>query len=116
MAIPIIAGPLARRRRLEGDRERDTSVSTSQFRGTIRYFRAETSSGLAVVDVPPDVTAALGGLKQMRVQATVNGAKFVSNTMPAGGGKLALSLSKQILKDCGLSVGDEATFEVDRIP
>ena len=70
--------------------------------------------GLAVVDIPADVTAALGGLKQMRVRAIVNGNEFTSNTMPAGGGKLALSLSKQILKNCNLSVGDQATFEIHR--
>ena len=85
------------------------------FRATVRFFRPEQSSGLAVVDVPDDVTAALGGLKQQRVRAIVNGREFTSNTMPAGGGKLALSLSRQILKDCGLSVGAEASFELERL-
>jgi hypothetical protein len=85
------------------------------FRGTVRYFRPEKASGLIVVDVPPDVTATLGGLKQLRVRAVVNGQEFTSNTMPAGGGVLALSLNKQILKDCGLGVGDEADFEIERL-
>jgi antitoxin component of MazEF toxin-antitoxin module len=35
--------------------------------------------------------------------------------MPAVGGTLALSLSKAILKECGLTVGDEAEFEVERL-
>jgi hypothetical protein len=83
------------------------------FRASVRYFRPEKASGLTVVDVPADITAGLGGLKQLRVRAVVNGKEFVSNTMPAGGGVLALSLNKQILKDCGLSVGDEAEFEVE---
>ncbi len=82
------------------------------FRSTVRYFRPDKASGLTVADVPPDVTARLGGLKQLRVRALVNGREFTSNTMPAGGGKLALSLSKAILKECHLAVGDEAEFEI----
>ncbi|HET8784824.1 MAG TPA: DUF1905 domain-containing protein [Candidatus Limnocylindrales bacterium] len=85
------------------------------FRSTIRYFRPEKASGLTVADIPPRVTEHLGGLKQLRVRAIVNGREFVSNTMPAGGGKLALSLSKAILKELGLAVGDEADFEVERL-
>ena len=85
------------------------------FRGTVRYFRPEKVSGLTVVDVPAEVTAELGGLKQLRVRAIVNGKEFVSNTMPAGGGVLALSLNKQMLRECGLAVGDEADFEIERL-
>jgi hypothetical protein len=85
------------------------------FRATVRYFRPEKLSGLTVADVPAEVTASLGGLKQLRVRVLVNGKEFTSNTMPAGGGVLALSLSKQILRACGLSVGDEAEFEVERL-
>jgi hypothetical protein len=83
------------------------------FRSTVRYFRPEKASGLTVADVPPEVTARLGGLKQLRVRAVVNGKEFTSNTMPAGGGTLALSLNKALLKECGLSVGDEADFEIE---
>ena len=86
------------------------------FRATVRYFKPEKASGLTVADVPPDVTARLGGLKQFRVRAIVNGHEFTSNTMPAGGGILALSLSKAILNRCGLSVGDVAEFEIERLP
>ena len=68
-----------------------------------------------MADVPDDVTARLGGLKQLRVRAVINGKEFTSNTMPAGGGTLALSVSKAILKECGLTVGDEAEFEIERI-
>jgi hypothetical protein len=85
------------------------------FRSTIRYFHPAKASGLTVADIPSEVTERLGGLKQLRVRAIVDGKEFTSNTMPAGGGKLALSLSKAILRECGLSVGDEATFEVERL-
>ncbi|HET9084251.1 MAG TPA: DUF1905 domain-containing protein [Candidatus Limnocylindrales bacterium] len=83
------------------------------FRSTVRYFRPEKASGLTIADIPPDVKARLGGLKQLRVRAIVNGKEFTSNTMPAGGGQLALSLSKAILKECGLAVGDDAEFEIE---
>lgn len=86
------------------------------FRGTVRFWRPELQGGLAVVDIPPDVAAPLGGLKQMRVRGALNGADFSSNTMPAGGGRLALSLSRKILAAARVQVGDEAEFEIERIP
>jgi len=90
-------------------------TDTPAFRGTVRYFRPEKAAGLAVVDVPADVTQKLGGLKQMRVQASINGRPFVSNTMPAGGGRLALSLNRQVLASAGIGVGDEAEFTLTRL-
>ena len=88
---------------------------TDRFRGKVRYFRPETASGLAVIDIPEEVTARLGGLKQMRVRGVLNGAKFTSNTMPAGGGMLALSVSKKLLGEAKLGVGDSAQVEIERI-
>ncbi len=87
----------------------------AQFRGTIRFFRPEKAAGLAVVDVPSDVTVVLGGLKQMRVKGALNGVEFSSNTMPAGGGVLALSISRKLLDAAGLSVGDDVQVEIERI-
>ena len=87
----------------------------SLFRGTIRFFRPERASGLAVVDIPTDVTAVLGGLMQMRIRGVLNGIEFSSNTMPAGGGVLALSVSRKLLDAAGLSVGDEAEIEIERV-
>jgi len=68
-----------------------------------------------VVDVPKSVATQLGGLKQMRVRGKLNGVEFNSNTMPAGGGVLALSLSRKLLGDTGLKVGDEIDVELKRI-
>ena len=68
-----------------------------------------------MVDIPSDVTAILGGLKQMRVRGTLNGTDYSSNTMPAGGGVLALSLSRKLLQAAGLQVGDEAEIEIERV-
>ena len=90
-------------------------ASASQFRGKIRYFRPDLNAGLAVVDIPKTVATALGGLKQMRVRGKLNGKDFSSNTMPAGGGVLALSLSRKLLSEAGHKVGDETEVELERI-
>jgi Domain of unknown function (DUF1905) len=87
----------------------------SSFSGKVRYFRPEQQGGLAVVDIPAEVTRELGGLKQMRVRGKLGAAEFTSNTMPAGGGVLALSVSRKLLTDAGLAVGDEAEVEIERI-
>src|SRR5579864_596684 len=95
--------------------ETTSMAAASRFRGTIRYFRPELKGGLAVVDIPKTVATGLGGLKQMRVRGKLNGVDFNSNTMPAGGGVLALSLSRKLLGAAGLKVGDETNIELQRI-
>jgi hypothetical protein len=67
-----------------------------------------------VIDLPADVTAALGGLKQLRVQGSLNGHEFESNTMPAGGGVLALSVSRKLLDAASLEIGQMADVEIER--
>jgi hypothetical protein len=88
----------------------------ARFTGVVRYFRPEQGSGLAVVDIPRDVADGLGGLKQMKVRGTLNGAEFGSNTMPAGGGVLAMSVSKKLLTAARVGVGDEVSVEIERVP
>lgn len=87
-------------------------VEPIRFAGAIRYWNPERSSGLAVVDVPEPHIAALGGLKQQRVRGTIGGSAFVSNVMPAGGGRLALSVSKAMQKAGGAGMGDIAEIEI----
>jgi hypothetical protein len=89
-------------------------MTRMKFRSTIRYFRPERESGLAVADIPDEHVAALGGLKQVRVRGTINGADYASNVMPAGQGRLALSVSKAMMKSGAVAVGDEADFEIER--
>lgn len=86
------------------------------FRATIRYWTPERNSGLAVADVPSERIAELGGLKQMRVQGTINGVAYTSNVMPAGAGRLALSVSQKMMAAAGASVGDEVELDIERIP
>jgi hypothetical protein len=38
---------------------------------------------LAVVDIPPELIAPLGGLEQTKVKDTIYGAEYQSNVMPA---------------------------------
>lgn len=85
------------------------------FSAVIRRWKPGATSGLAVIDLPADRADALGGLKQLRVRGTLNGHEFTSNTMPAGGGVLAMSVSKQIMKASGVEVGDtvEVLVELD---
>jgi hypothetical protein len=87
-----------------------------KFKATIRYWRPEREGGLAVADIPSEHIATLGGLKQARVRGTINGAEYVSNVMPAGSGRLALSVSQKMMKAAGVGVADEAEFEIERVP
>ena len=86
-----------------------------RFIATIRYWRPEQAGGLAVNDIPPDYVAELGGLRQMRVRGTINGAGFQSSVMPAGAGRLALSVTKAMMKSGGAEVGTVAEFGVEPI-
>jgi hypothetical protein len=91
-----------------------TMPDLQRCRATIRHWKPEATSGLAVTDLPSDVATALGGLKQQRVNGTINGTAFASNVMPAGGGRLCLSVSKAMMEAAGVTVGDEVDVEVGR--
>jgi len=43
------------------------------------------------------------------------GAAFASSVMPAGGGRLALSVSKAMMKDAGMTIGDEVDVAITGI-
>jgi hypothetical protein len=83
-----------------------------RFTGEIRYWSPEKGAGLAVVDVPPVHVAALGGLRQQRVRGRIGGSEFTSSVMPAGGGQLALSVSKAMMQAAGIGVGQTADIEI----
>lgn len=83
-----------------------------RFSAVIRYWNPEKASGLAVADVPPELVAAFGGLKQRHVEGTIEGHAFGSNVMPAGGGRLAISVSRAMQTAAGKSIGEVAAFEV----
>ena len=86
-----------------------------RFTSQIRFWSPERASGLAVVDVPAPDVEALGGLKQQRVHGTIGAVDFVSNVMPAGGGRLALSVSRAMMTAAGVAVGDVADVEITAV-
>lgn len=86
-----------------------------QFTARIRYWNPEKASGLAVCDIPAEHAAALGGLKQQRVRGLIGGIEFASNVMPAGGGRLALSVSKAMMTSARVSVGDQTEIEIHAV-
>ena len=86
-----------------------------RFSGSIRYWNPERGSGLAVADVPSEDVDALGGLKQQRVRGRIGGVEFTSNVMPAGGGRLALSVSKAMMAAAGVAVGEAVEFEISAV-
>lgn len=90
-------------------------VEPIRFAGQIRYWKPDRPSGLAVADIPAELVATLGGLRQQRVHGTIGGAPFASNVMPAGGGRLALSVSKAMMNAAGVGVGDETEFEISAV-
>ena len=86
-----------------------------RFSAPIRYWNPDKAAGLAVADVPAELIPAFGGLRQQRVHGSIEGQAFTSNVMPAGGGRLAISVSKAMQRDAGRSIGDVAEFEVTSI-
>ncbi len=88
---------------------------TFRFRASIRYWNPEKKTGLAVADIPSEHIPAMGGLKQQRVHGTIGGAEFTSNVMPAGGGRLALSISKAMMTSAGAGIGADCDVEITRV-
>ena len=82
---------------------------THRFRTVIE---AATGGG-AAAQIPPDVTVALGGLKQMRVTGTLNGHPIRTSTMPYRGGYY-VGLHKAAREAAGVQIGDEVDLELTR--
>ncbi|HYN63297.1 MAG TPA: YdeI/OmpD-associated family protein [Candidatus Limnocylindrales bacterium] len=80
-----------------------------RFRARIEVARG----GGAVAVIPPEVTSALGGLKQMRVTGTLNGTAFRSSTMPYRGG-FYLGVHKATREAAGVAIGDDVEIAVTR--
>jgi hypothetical protein len=86
-----------------------------QFAARIRFWDEEKASGLAICDIPGEHVAALGGLKQQRVRGAIGGAEFASSVMPAGGGRLALSVTKAMMSSARVRVGDQTEIEIHAV-
>jgi hypothetical protein len=86
-----------------------------KFKSEIRYWNPEKQSGLAVADIPAEHIGAMGGLRQQRVHGRIGAAEFTSNVMPAGGGRLALSVSKAMQRDAKVGMGDVIEVEITAV-
>ncbi len=80
------------------------------------HFRAELYSvGVnRCVDVPPEVTEALGGETLIRVKGRVGGESFSSNLAPRGGGLHRLFVHSNIWRKLGVDVGVVVHIEIER--
>jgi hypothetical protein len=83
-----------------------------RFAGRIRHWNEEKASGLAVVDIPGEHIVTLGGLRQQRVRGRLGGAEFTSSVMPAGGGRLALSVSRAMMSAAKSGIGEVAEVQI----
>jgi hypothetical protein len=92
-----------------------SAIDPVRFSGTVRYWSPEKEAGLAVVDVPDALVPALGGLRQQRVHGSIAGAAFTSNVMPAGSGRLALTVSKAMLRSANRNIGESVEVEITAV-
>lgn len=81
---------------------------THRFRTVIE---AATGGG-AAAQIPADVTAALGGMKQMRVTGSLNGHPIRTSTMPYRGG-FYVGLHKAAREAAGVEIGDEVELALN---
>jgi hypothetical protein len=86
----------------------------ASFRGRIRRWREDKPGGLAVIDIPPELVAGLGGRRQMRMAGMLNGVAFAGSTMLVAGGGFCVGVSRAALTAAGLSVGDDADVQLER--
>lgn len=82
-------------------------MPTIRFRSVIE---AATGGG-AAAQIPLDLGAELGGLKQMRVTGTLNNMPIRTSTMPYRGG-FYVGLHKAAREAAGVEIGDEVELEL----
>jgi hypothetical protein len=84
------------------------------FRGKIRHWREDPPGGLAVIDIPADEVAKLGGRRQFKVRGTLNGTEFTGSTMLVGGGGYCVGVSKAAMKAAGVDIGRQVDITLAR--
>ncbi|HEX5015047.1 MAG TPA: DUF1905 domain-containing protein [Candidatus Limnocylindrales bacterium] len=85
------------------------------FRGRVRRWDESKPGGLAVVDIPGERVAELGGRRQYRVEGTLNGASFGGSTMLVAGGGFAVGVSKASLANAKAEIGDEVELAIGSV-
>jgi hypothetical protein len=109
--LEITHRPIIRRGRCSAAYWRLTMVSMSGLR--FRTVIEAATGGGAAARIPPDIGAQLGGLKQMRVTASLNGLPIRTSTMPYRGG-LYVGVHKAARAAAGAEIGDEVELELMR--
>ena len=66
------------------------------------------------LDVPPEVSEALGGETHIRVKGSVGGEPYRSNLAPRGGGMHRLFVNSAIWRKLEVDVGDTVDIEIER--
>jgi hypothetical protein len=66
-----------------------------------------------VAQIPPELVAPLGGLKQLRVTGSLNGVPMRTSTMPYRGA-FYVGLHKAVREQAGVEFGDEVDIELSR--
>jgi hypothetical protein len=86
------------------------------FTGRIRLWDDTKDGGLAVIDIPAEHVAALGGRRQMRVAGTIGGAPFAGSTMLVKGGGFCVSVRRDAMAAAQVGLGDTVKVELRRAP
>ncbi len=86
-----------------------------KFSGRIRHWREDPPGGLAVIDIPEEHVAALGGRRQWKVEGELNGTAFAGSTMLVAGGGYCVGVSKAAMKAAGVEVGSEVEVRIGRV-
>jgi hypothetical protein len=84
------------------------------FHGRIRRWNEDRPGGLAVIDIPADLVADLGGRRQMRMAGALNGARFTGSTMLVAGGGFCVGVSLAAMRAAEVTVGDEVEVHLER--
>ena len=84
-----------------------------RFTARIRHWREDPPGGLAVIDIPAEFVAALGGRRQRHVDGTLDGTRFGGSTMLVAGGGFAVGVSKAAMKAAGAAVGSEVAVVLE---
>ena len=84
-------------------------MSTRRFRATLYAVGVNRC-----VDVPPEISDALGGETHIRVKGRVGDEPYRSNLAPRGGGTHCLFIHSSIWRKLGVDVGDTVEVEIER--
>ena len=87
----------------------EAHVAVHHFRGKLYAVGVNRC-----VNVPPEVSEALGGETHIRVRGMVGGESFRSNLAPRGGGKHRLFVHSGIWRKLDVDVGDVVDVEIKR--